>query len=433
MADAPFFAGASPAAPWNAYDERRRRVLLLSLFLVSTSSYADRSLMGVLLEPIKAEFGVSDTALGLLTGAAFVVFYATLGVPLASLADRGDRKRIILVSLAVWSAMTAFCGLAATFWLLALARIGVGAGEAGVTPASQSLIADYFAPQARGRALGVFMMSSVSGAILGLGVGGTVATAMGWRAAFVACGLVGVPLLFLGQWVLREPRRESGVVNWGVARESPLAATNALLRSRTYSKLLVGFILLFMANQGALSFTVSLLVRLHGYTVKDAGIAVAALSASSAVLGNPAGGALADRLSVRDTRWLCWLPGGSLVLATPCILLGLAAQSPAGMLAGLFLGNALLCIMTPPLFAALHLVCGAQRRAMAVAVVFLLGNLIGSGLGPVVTGALSDLLGQAYGSGEGLRHAMMAVLLLLPVSGSYILSAARDVRDDAPP
>jgi MFS family permease len=423
---------ASAPQPWLAYDASRRRTLLFMLFLISTSSYVDRSVMSVLLEPIKAEFGISDSALGVLTGIAFAASYAVLGLPVASLADRGDRKKLIIVSLGVWSAMTALCGLAASFWQLALARFGVGAGEAGVMPASQSLIADYFAPEERARALGVFMMSSVAGAILGLGVGGAVAGELGWRAAFLICGFAGLPLLLLAPRILHEPRRDSEASS-RIAAEPLFVAVRSLLARRTYVDLFVAFVLFSMVSQGALAFTVSLIVRLHGYTLAQAGAAFGILSAISAVIGSLVGGLLADRLAARDVRWLGWLPAIAMIVAMPALMVGFAAHSANVLLAGLFLGTVLIFGMAPPLFAALHRVCGSQRRAMAVAIVFFGGSLVGLGLGPVMTGVLSDALARIHGAAEGLRYAMMVALTLLPIGGIFMLRAARSIRNDETP
>jgi MFS family permease len=154
------------AKSWDLYSGRQRSAYLLVLFLVGTSNYVDRNIIGVLLEPIKREFGVSDTMLGLLSGLSFALFYATLGIPVARWADRGDRRFIITISLTVWSLMTVLCGMAQNFWQLALARVGVGMGEAGAIPPAQSLIADYYPPDRRAKAIGIYMMCSMAGYVI---------------------------------------------------------------------------------------------------------------------------------------------------------------------------------------------------------------------------------------------------------------------------
>ena len=175
--------------PWNYYTNRNRRTFSFVLFLVGTSNYVDRNIIGVLLEPIKKEFLVSDTMLGVLSGISFALFYATLGIPIARWADRGDRKLVITLCLGIWCAMTALCGLASTFWQLVAVRFGVGAGEAGAIPPAQSLLADYYPPTQRARAIGFFSMSSSAGYAIGLIFGGYVAQHYGWRAAFLSVGL----------------------------------------------------------------------------------------------------------------------------------------------------------------------------------------------------------------------------------------------------
>ena len=173
------------------------------LFLIGTSNFADRNVIGVLLEPIKAEFGISDASLGLLSGVSFALFYATLGLPVAHWADRGDRRLIITLALGIWTVMTALCGLAQSFWQLVLVRVGVGAGEAGAVPPAQSLIIDYYSPDRRGRAIGIFMLSSTTGYVLGIVIGGWIAEAHGWRAAFLFVGLPRLVLAILARFVLK--------------------------------------------------------------------------------------------------------------------------------------------------------------------------------------------------------------------------------------
>ena len=181
-------------APWLQYSDRQRIAFLGALFLVGSSNNIDRNILGVLLPLIKSEFHASDTELGLLSGVVFGFFYATLGVPIARWADRGNRAHILSFSLVVWSAMTTLCGFAQSFWQLALARIGVGAGEAGALPPAQSLIADYFPPEKRAGAMSIFNMSAAMGYAGGLILGGYVAQHFGWRSAFIVVGLAGVAM-----------------------------------------------------------------------------------------------------------------------------------------------------------------------------------------------------------------------------------------------
>jgi predicted MFS family arabinose efflux permease len=423
--------GPTAAKPWDLFPERQRWAFLLVLFLVSTSNYVDRNIIGVLLEPIKREFAVSDTMLGLLTGFSFAVFYATLGIPVARWADRGDRKLIVTMSLAVWSLMTALCGMAQSFWQLAAARIGVGAGEAGALPPAQSLIADYYPPERRGRALGVFMMSSMAGYVLGIVVGGQIAQHWGWRAAFLSVGLPGLALAVLTQAVLREPRRRPEFAVPADGLEPIGASVRALLAKRAFVDILIAMVLYFMMAYGAFVFTVSFMIRVHGVSVGTASAIFGGVSSVTALVGSYLGGAVADRLAKRDIGWLARLPGWGLILACPIYETAFGLPTLAGTVVMLSLGGVLLTGAIPPMFAALHVVCGSRRRAMSVAVVFFFANLIGTGLGPIVAGRLSDTFARSVGPGDGLRYAMMVVMLTFVPSGYFMLRAARGLARDA--
>lgn len=416
---------------WDLYGPAQRRTFLFILFLTGTSNYADRNVIGVLLEPIKAEFGVSDTMLGLLTGLAFALFYVTMGLPIAWLADRGNRQRIISWSLTVWSIMTLLCGMAQNFWQLALARVGVGAGEAGAVPPAQSLIADYYPPQERAGALGVYMMSSMAGYILGMVVGGWTAQHYGWRAAFVVIGLPGLLLALATRFILREPRLQAG---FAVAPEKTEPAQQSLKRlfmKPAYRNIVYALILYFLMAYGALVFTASFMIRVHGLTVAEAGGLYGAMAAISAVFGSLGGGRLADRLARRDIAWIARLPGLGLIAAVPLYLAAFWTGSIVAMAAILLLSGILLSGIVPPIFAALHAVCGSARRAMAVAVAFFFANLVGLGCGPLVAGALSDHLATLYGPAEGLRYALMLTTLTFLPAGLFMLRASRHLAADA--
>ncbi|ALH82197.1 spinster family MFS transporter [Sphingopyxis macrogoltabida] len=428
-------SGAGPvvpaAGPWERYTPRERNLLLLVLFLVGTSNFVDRNIIGVLLEPINAEFGVSDTMLGLLSGLSFAVFYATLGLPVARWADRGDRRFIITLSLTVWSLMTTLCGLTQSFWQLALARIGVGAGEAGAIPPAQSLIADYFPPDRRARAIGIFMLSSMAGYILGMAGGGWIAQTYGWRAAFLAVGLPGLALAVLARWVLKEPRNLPQFRVDPTAQESIGETGRALFAKPAYRNIVWAMIIYYLMAYGALIFTVPFVIRVHGLTVVEAGAIVGGVSAVGAVLGSVFGGSLADRLARQDLAGFAWLPGWGLIVALPLYEAALLAPSVTAMAAILLVASTLLAGVVPPIFAALLSVCGSSRRAMAVAIVFFFANLIGLGAGPVIAGMLSDYFAVAYGPAEGLRYAMMIMMCAFLPSGFFMLRAARTMRSDS--
>ncbi|MFC4311962.1 spinster family MFS transporter [Steroidobacter flavus] len=423
----------TPAShPSHLYRPARQWSFLAVLFLVSTSNYVDRNIISVLLEPIKAEFGVSDTLLGLLTGISFAVFYATLGIPVARWADRGNRKTIITLSLTIWSVMTALCGLAQSFWQLALARVGVGAGEAGALPPAQSLIADYFGPTRCGRALSIFMSSSMCGYLLGFVAGAHIATTYGWRTAFLIVGLPGLALAVLVHVVLHEPRTLPQFQPLPGSQEPIHATFRALLAKRAFVYLVIAMVIYFLIAYGAIVFLPSYMVRVLKVPLAEVGTAYGLVSAVSSILGSLLGGFLVDRLSKRDLAWLGWLPAAGLLLCWPLYEAMLLA--PTFAMALMFAGLAGLALnaAVPAMFTCIHVICGSARRAVAVAVVFFFANLIGLGLGPVVAGALSDAFSALHGP-VGIRYALLLVMtMLLPcawllvMTGKHVVAAVED-------
>jgi predicted MFS family arabinose efflux permease len=406
-------------------------MFLLVLFLVGTSNYIDKNIIGVLLEQIRAEFQVSDTLLGLLSGISFALFYAVLGIPVARWADRSDRKLIMTLSLIAWSATTVLCGLAVTFWQLAAARFAVGAGEAGAIPPAQSLLADYYPATERAQAIGIFMMSATAGYAISLVLGGWITQNYGWRTAFVVVGLFGLVIAPLTYSILREPRHHSKFAVADQDRESISSAAGALLRKRAYQNILASMVLYFMVAYGAHIFIVSAMIRTHHVTVAQAGAVFGIVAAIGAIVGNLGGGAIADRLATRDVAWYARLAGWGLVAALPFFEVALLAPTIFTMAVLLIFSETLMWGIVPPMFAALHLVCGSKRRAMSVAIAFFFANLIGLGLGPVIAGAISDKLAQTYGSADGLRYSLMIVMTVFLPAGWFMLRAVRHIKADA--
>ncbi|WP_447751277.1 spinster family MFS transporter [Sphingopyxis fribergensis] len=424
---------SSPGGPtksWDLYSGRQRGIYLFVLFLVGTSNYVDRNIIGVLLEPIKQEFGVSDTMLGLLSGISFALFYATLGIPVARWADRGDRRFIITISLTIWSLMTVLCGMAQNFWQLALARVGVGMGEAGAIPPAQSLIADYYPPDRRSKAIGVYMMCSMAGYVIGLVAGGWIAQHYGWRDAFFIVGLPGLLLALTTRFLLAEPRHLPQFAIQARSQEPVTATFRALFEKPSYRNIIGAMVLYFLMAYGALLFTASFMMRVHDLSVSEAGALFGGLSAAGAIVGNIGGGIITDYLAKRDIAWTARLPGWGLILALPLYEVAFMAPNIPLMAGALFLASIFLTGVIPPMFSALHAVCGSARRAMAVAIAFFFANLIGLGLGPVIAGSLSDWFAQSYGPADGLRFALMTVMFTFIPSGILMLRAARTLGAD---
>lgn len=415
--------------PWSLYTSGQRWTYLALLFVMSTSNYFDRNVLSVLLEPIKREFRVSDTMLGLLSGLCFSVFYVLAGIPVARWADRGNRRTIVTLALATWSATTMFCGLAQRFWQLALARVGVGIGESGAIAPAQSLIADYFPPEQRAVALGAFDAAGTAGYLLGVAIGGFVAANYGWRNVFLLAGAPGLLVALVVRFCLPEPRMRVALASRTAGREGVAEALSILWRKHSYLYAVASSIVYWFFAYGVLIFIPSFLVRVLGVPLARASLLYGSVAAVASVVGAVGGGWLADQLGRRDVRWLAWFPALTYTLATPAFGFAFALNSFSSFLILAFVGMLLLTAGSPPVFAATHAICGSRRRATAIAILFFSATLAGGGLGPLATGALSDTLGRVYGN-TGLGYALCAATALLPVSAILLHAMARRMPSD---
>jgi len=431
---APISDPAAAAQPGfsHLYTPRRRALYLAILFLVGTSSAVDRVVISVLLEPIKQEFQVSDTMLGLLSGLSFAILYSVLGIPIARWADRGDRVTLITVALSVWSAMTVLCGMAGSFWQLLVARIGVGVGEAGATPPAQSLVVDYFPVSQRARAIGILATTGTAGYLLGLSLGGQLVSAHGWRTTLIAFGVPGLVIAALIWFVLDEPRRRMLAEARQASGEGLRESLRQLAANRTYRRLLLAMTFYHFVAYGSLVFIPSHIVRVLQIPIADAGLYYGATSAAAVLVGSLGGGAVCDWLVKRDKRWLVWFPaiGFGLGALPNCAMF--LIDDFNGFLVVSMIGGLALYASLPAAFTAIHAICGSARRATAIAILLFLGNLLGFGLGPVLTGALSDHFSADLGA-AGLRYALLIVMALLVPTAVLMASAApmigRDLKD----
>lgn len=422
-------AGTQSSSAAHLYTPARRWLFLAILFLVGASSSVDRVVISVLLEPIKHEFKVSDTQLGLLSGLSFALLYSALGLPIARWADRGNRKLLIAGAISVWSAMTVLCAAAGSFWQLLLARIGVGVGEAGATPPAQSLIVDYFPIAQRARAIGIFATSGTVGYLIGLSIGSQLVAAHGWRVTLVAFGLPGLLIAALVYWVLDEPRQRSDAAVARGSTEDFRTSIGRLAAKRSFLFMLAGFTLYHFAAYGSLVFVPSYLVRVIHSPIEQAGLYYGATSALAVLIGSLAGGAIQDALSRRDPRWIARFPAIAFGLAAiPNCAMFLLDDLRAFLIVST-IGGILLYAALPAAFSAIHAVCGSARRATAIAVILFFGNLLGFGLGPVITGALSDHFSAIHGP-EGLRYALIIVMALTVPTALLLYAASGRVAED---
>jgi MFS family permease len=417
------------APPWALYTPRQRKGFIAVLFLVSASQFFDHSVISVLFEPIKREFHVSDKMLGLLGGFCFSVFYVAVGVPVARWADRGNRRTVISVALMVWSAMTLLSGLSQTFWQLALARVGVGAGESGGIPPAQSLIVDYFPPHQRGMAIAIFTGGQTAGNLLGLAVGGSIAAVYGWRSALLFGGLAGIALAWTVTLTLAEPRMVLGYPRTDPSLKDTLATFLTLWRKRSYRYALIGFVMYFLFVYGTLGFGPSFLIRILHASLGQASVTYGIVAAAGSLVGFLGGGWLVDRLSARDIRWLAWMMAVACAIAGPLYAVAFAVHDLWVFMALAFVGAIVLAAGVPSAFTSIHAVCGGSRRAIAIAMVFFSATLLGGGFGPLLSGALSDTLAQAYGV-EGLRYALITMSALAPVSAFAFYCCGKTMPKD---
>ena len=408
---------------------RYRWTVLVMLTLVYTFNFIDRQILVILQEPIKAELGLSDAQLGLLTGFSFALVYVTAGIPIAWLADRGNRRNIVAASLAFWSFMTAISGLVQNYGQLLAARIGVGIGEAGGSPPSHSIISDYFPPSSRGTALSFYSMGIYLGVLFGFAAGGWIAENFGWRTAFFLIGIPGIIYALAVVWVVKEPPRGQYDLG-GLPAKSSFSETMACLRTRpTFWWLSVGCAFSAFVSYGNGNFMPSFLMRNHGMSLSEVGAILGLISGLSGAAGTFLGGFIADRLGQRDIRWYVWIPilgGLSSMIPAYYTLFGtdttliIAAMVPSQILSALYLG---------PCIATCHNLVSPGMRAMASAILYFVLNLIGLGLGPLTVGILSDLFVDAYGD-NNLRYAMASALTIGMAGAFFLWMGVRSLRRD---
>lgn len=384
------------------------RAMLWTLLVVYILNFLDRQIVNILAEPIKQELGLSDTLLGLLAGPAFAVFYAVLGIPIARYADRTTTNRawLISVSLAVWSAMTAVCGLAQNFWQLLLARIGVGVGEAGCTPAAHSLISDTVPPEKRASAIAFYGMGVPIGSLLGLIIGGVVNDLYGWRVALMLVGLPGLLLAALLPLLMKEPRRLGLAAGEKVAPQAaalPMReAITEIFGSKAYLYIFIAASVTAFLSYGKGLWTISFFIRSHGLSTTEAGLSMAVALGLAGVIGTWLGGKMADVFGKRDKKHLLTFPAYGMAIAAPILFLGYWAGDWRLAVALLIVPTILNAAYYGPAYACVQGLVRPQARAMAASIMLFGQNLIGLGLGPFVFGVLSDALQPAAGA-ESVR------------------------------
>ena len=409
----------APAVNW------RTHLSLLLLALVYVFSYIDRNVIAILIEPIKREFGASDTAMGLLTGLAFGVLYAVMGIPLGRLADQGfNRRNMVAMACGLWSLATMACGMAGQFWQLMIARMTVAIGEAGGMAPSMSMVSDLYPKERRSIAISLFMMGPHIGMILAMALGGWIAQQHGWRATFLFFGIPGLVLATLLWLIVREPRRGGfdGVPTAATQPAQPLLAQlRGLMGIRAFLLVCLACGLGGIAGYGYGIWGPSFLMRSHDLPLAQAGLLFGLASGLGAASGAIFGGWYCDRLTRRDPRWQLRLPMIGALLGLPmgfAFLLWPAGNWQLGSLAVphamiFAVGFGFFNAWWPPLcYAATSHMMAPNQRALGAAMLNLFLTLFGAGLGPLISGALSDLFVSRFGPGS-LRYALLLTLFLL--------------------
>jgi len=434
-------ARATGAAAVAAPDATRRAWVVMGLLMATTVfNVADRNLLSILLQPIQAEFGASDTAMGLLVGFWFAVVHNLAILPVARLADRGARHTLIAAGLAVWSGFTAVSAFVQSYWQLVIARMGVSAAESTGSAPVHSLLADYFPVHQRATALGLISVGGVGGIGLGLAVGGLVAEAWGWRAAFFCFGAPGLLLALCVRLVVREPVR--GVLDGAPDEgEAPTLGEVAryLLARRSYLHLVAASAFHAFSSMGTAVWYPAYLGRVQGLDLASAGLGYALVGPTLSALGAWLGGRFADRMGRRDLRHYMWIPSWSALLALPStIAFVLWPAESTFTLGGRVLPVALLVVMPAsfiggmwngPTLAMTQTIARPRMRAMASAITTGSYNLIGLGLGPVLVGQVSDRLSPTYGD-DALRYGLLIVALAHVLGSLHNALAARSLRAD---
>lgn len=407
------------------------RATVAALFLIALLNYVDRSILAILQEPIKRDLGLSDTQLGALTGISFALLYATLAIPVARLADRTHRTRLLAASVGLWSLMTGLVHWAAGFWTLIVLRMGVALGEAGSGPISHSLIGDVIPTERRGRALAIMALAVPAGTMLGFLSAGWISTAIGWRETFLLLGIIGLaatPLV----WRMAEPARKvlaDGANNAGLRTETMTSALGSLWRIAAFRTLLLAATCHAFALYGFQNWSAPFYMRVHGLSAAEVGTALALMFGLGGGAGALLGGHLVDRLAPRDAAWFGRIPAIASLCALPLMLVQILAPSTGAALTSGFGAIFLMHIFIAPTNAAAQASVPSNMRAITSATLLAVPSIVGVGLAPLLTGAASDLLVASSGSQHSIRYAILLPVAALPLAALFFASSGRALRE----
>ncbi len=424
---------AERASIIQAYKNPHYRYLVLGILTtVYVSNFVDRQVINVLASYIIEDLAISDGQFGMLSGLAFACIYTTLGIPIARWADISNRRNVIAISVTIWSIMTAACGAAQNFSQLFLARFGVGIGEAGGSPPAHSIVSDIFPAHQRATALSVYSLGVYGGILVGTVGGAYLVQFFDWRIAFVVVGLPGIFLALLVRFVIKEPPRGMAEARKDVAPPGFFRVVGFLWERKSFRHLSFACALHAFVTYGMGNFMPLFLGRVHGMPILDVGLYYGLIAGIGGLAGTFFGGWMSDRMAnnTGDKTWYVWIPFISTLLAIPFALITFLLM-PTGITAAfsyllpVFAGGWYLA----PCIASTHFLVGIRMRAMASAVLLFVLNLIGLGLGPMLTGFVSDYLTPSYGD-NALRYAMSITLMVNLWCALHYYWATRTIRAD---
>jgi|TARA_B110000483_G_scaffold37763_1_gene46507 predicted MFS family arabinose efflux permease len=412
-----------------------RYYVLIMVTVVSMVNIADRLIMSILMEDIKAEFHLSDTQVGLLVGLAFALFYALMSFPIARWADIGNRKNILSLAVILWSGMTALCGAAVGFYSLFFARLGVGVGEAGGSPPTYSLIADYFKPSERARAMGVYMVGAALGTGGGLIIGGILGEMLGWRTTFLVLGIPGVLLGLLFFFTVKEPQR--GRLDAGEAKDKKAKDINKTLKSLAanpvFIRISVSFAMLTMIGYAMAFWLAPIMLRNFDVSLGKVGLYLGLTYIAAGIPAPLIGGYLTDYMAKRDARWLAWIPAIAIVIVSVALWFCVMADSFEVFLSFFVLAYFVFMIPQGASLSLLQSSLGAGERAVGASFALIINSLIGAALGPLLVGMLSDAMAADYGV-KSLNYALIIVSIGASIIGSiFYLWTARAMSAELVP
>lgn len=397
-----------------------RFYVLFMVTIVSMINIADRLVMSILMEDIKADFRLSDTQVGLLVGLAFALFYALMSFPIARWADVGNRKNILSLAVILWSGMTALCGVAVGFYSLFFARLGVGIGEAGEAPSTYSLLADYFKPSERARAMGVYIGGAALGTGGGLIIGGILGEIMGWRNTFLVLGIPGVIIGLLFYFTVKEPQR--GCLDAGEIKDKQSKDVKKTLKllvaNSVFIRISISFAMLTMIGYAMAFWLAPIILRNFDVSLSKVGLYLGLTYIAAGLPASIIGGYLSDYMAERDARWRAWMPAIAIIIATVALWFCVMADSFEVFLSWFVIAYFVFMIPQGATLSVLQSSLGAGERAVGSALALMFNSLLGAALGPLLVGILSDSLVMQYGV-QSLNYA----LIIVCIAGAIICSA----------